>query len=97
MPTLRQSPFHLLSSDLLEADLFKTLERQVASADMHKPDQVPAAEVHETDDAYVIALELPGVDKTSIDVKANRPQPVINAERRQQAPMDLPRSPNRPP
>ena len=86
MPTLRQSPFHLLSSDLLEADLFKTLERQVASADMHKPDQVPAAEVHETDDAYVIALELPGVDKTSIDVKATDRSLVINAERRQPSP-----------
>jgi HSP20 family protein len=56
MPTLRQSPFHLLSSDLLEADLFKTLERQVASADMHKPDQVPAAEVHEIPEAYTISL-----------------------------------------
>jgi HSP20 family protein len=86
MPTLRQSPFHLLRSDLLEADLFKTLERQVASADMHKPDRVPAAEVHETNDAYVIALELPGVDKSSIDVKATDRSLVINAERRQESP-----------
>ena len=86
MPTLRQSPFHLLSSDLLEADLFKTLERQVASADMHKPDRVPAAEVHETNNAYVIALELPGIDKSSIDVKATDRSLVINAERRQESP-----------
>jgi HSP20 family protein len=55
MPTLRQSPFHLLRSDLLEADLFKTLERQVASADMHKPDRVPAAEGHEIPEAYTIS------------------------------------------
>ena len=86
MPTLRQSPFHLLRSDLLEADLFKTLERQVASADMHKPDRVPAAEVHETNNAYVIALELPGIDKSSIDVKATDRSLVINAERRQESP-----------
>ncbi len=86
MLTLRQSPFHLLRSDLLEADLFKTLERQVESADMQKADRVPAAEVHETDDAYVIALELPGVDKSSIDVKATDRSLVINAERRQESP-----------
>jgi len=47
---------------------------------------VPAAEVHETDDAYLIALELPGVDKTSIDVKATDRSLVINAERRQPSP-----------
>jgi HSP20 family protein len=38
--------------------------------------------VHETPEAYTIALELPGVDKGSIDVKATDRTLVISAERR---------------
>jgi HSP20 family protein len=78
MLTLRQSPFDLIRGDLLEADLFKKLEQQLQSAE-----RVPAAEVHDTPEAYEIALELPGVDKDSIDVKATDRSLVINAERRQ--------------
>ena len=51
MLTLHQHPFELLEQ------LLRAAERPAA-------ERVPAAEVHETDDAYVIALELPGVDKT---------------------------------
>ncbi|MCP9883198.1 Hsp20/alpha crystallin family protein [Cyanobium sp. Alchichica 3B3-8F6] len=83
MLTIRQSPFDLLRSDLLEADLFKTLERQLNNADMQKAARVPAAEVHDGPEAYTIALELPGVDKASIDVKATDRTLVISAERRQ--------------
>jgi HSP20 family protein len=46
-------------------DLFERLEQQLQSAE-----RVPAAEVHETDNAYEVVLELPGVDKDAIDVKA---------------------------
>jgi HSP20 family protein len=67
MLTLRHSPF----------DLFERLEQQVLQAE-----RVPAAEVRETDDAYEIVLELPGVDKESIDVKATDRSLVISAERR---------------
>ena len=83
MLTVRQSPFDLLRSDLLEADLFKTLERQLNNADTQKAARVPAAEVHDGPDAYTIALELPGVDKASIDVKATDRTLMISAERRQ--------------
>ena len=83
MLTVRQSPFTLLRSDLLEADLFKTLERQLNNADMQEAALVAAAEVHDGPEAYTIALELPGVDKTSIDVKATDRTLVISAERRQ--------------
>ena len=38
--------------------------------------------MHETPEAYTIALELPGVDKGSIDVKATDRTLVISAERR---------------
>jgi HSP20 family protein len=67
MLSLRHSPF----------DLFDRLEQQLQTAE-----RVPAAEVHETEDAYEIALELPGVDKASIDVKATDRTLLISAERK---------------
>jgi HSP20 family protein len=71
MLTLRQSPF----------DLFERLEQQVVQAE-----RVPAAEVREGEQAYTIVLELPGVDKASIDVKATDRSLVISAERKAEAP-----------
>jgi HSP20 family protein len=64
-------------------DLFERLEQQ-----MHSAERVPAAEVHETDNAYEVVLELPGVDKDAIDVKATDRTLLISAERRnpQQSP-----------
>ncbi len=67
MLTLRHSPY----------DLLERLEQQV-----HQAERVPAAEVHETDQAYVVVLELPGVDKDSIEVKATDRSLLISAERR---------------
>lgn len=66
MLTLRQSPF----------DLFNQLEQQLASAE-----RVPAAEIVEKDDAYITRLELPGVDKGSIEIKATDRTLVVSAER----------------
>ena len=45
---------------------------------------MPAAEVHETPEAYEVVLELPGVDKDAIDVKATDRSLVVSAERRSQ-------------
>jgi len=67
MRTLHPSPF----------DLFDRLEQQLQTAE-----RIPAAEIHETEDAYEIALELPGVDKSSIDVKATDRSLIITAERK---------------
>ncbi|MEA5389847.1 Hsp20/alpha crystallin family protein [Cyanobium gracile UHCC 0139] len=67
MRTLHPSPF----------DLFDRLEQQLQTAE-----RVPAAEIHETEDSYTIALELPGVDRASIDVKATDRSLIISAERR---------------
>ena len=58
-------------------DLFERLEQQ-----LHSAERVPAAEVHETDNAYEVVLELPGVDKDAIDVKATDRTLLISAERR---------------
>ncbi len=83
MLTLRPSAFDLLRSDLLESDLFQKLEQQLNSAKSNTAKRVPAAEVHDGPEAYTIALELPGVDKASIDIKATDRTLVISAERRQ--------------
>ena len=72
MLTLRSSsPFEIF--DRLEAQL----SQQLQSAE-----RVPAAEVHETAEAYALVLELPGVDKDAIDIKATDRTLVISAERR---------------
>ena len=54
-------------------DLFEKLEQQLAQAE-----RVPAAEVIETNNSYQIALELPGIDRESIDVKATERSLVIS-------------------
>jgi HSP20 family protein len=71
LPTLRSSaPFDLL--DRLE----QQLSQQLSTAE-----RTPAAEVHETPEAYVVVLELPGVDKAAIEVKATDRSLLISAER----------------
>jgi HSP20 family protein len=72
MRTLRSSsPF----------DLFDRLE-QPLSQQLHSAERVPATEVHESAEAYDLVLELPGVDKAAIEVKATDRTLVISAERR---------------
>jgi HSP20 family protein len=72
MLALHRSPF----------DLFDRLEQQLQTAE-----RVPPAEVHETEGAYTIALELPGVDRDSIDVKATDRSLIVTAERRAPQPI----------
>ena len=62
-------------------EIFDRLEQQL-SQQLHTAERVPAAEVHETPDAYEVVLELPGVDKAAINVKAAERTLVISAERR---------------
>ena len=66
MLTLRQSPF----------DLFERLEQQLATAE-----RVPHAEILETEENYTVRLELPGVERSSIEVKATDRNLAISAER----------------
>ncbi|MBM5820041.1 MAG: Hsp20/alpha crystallin family protein, partial [Cyanobacteria bacterium K_DeepCast_150m_m2_101] len=74
MLTLRQSAFDRTAFDRLESDLFKRLEQQ-----LHTAERVPAAEVRETEAGYSICLELPGVERDTIDVKATDRNLVISA------------------
>jgi HSP20 family protein len=67
-------------------DLFDRLEQQL-SQQLQTAERVPAAEVHETPEAFEVVLELPGVDKAAIEVKATERTLVISAERRSQRPL----------
>ncbi|MEX0587960.1 MAG: Hsp20/alpha crystallin family protein [Cyanobium sp.] len=83
MQTLRQSPFEMFG-----VDLFNQLEQQLHSAQnqcskVEATEQAPSGAVHETPDAFLITLDLPGVDKTSIDIKATDRTVLVNAERHQ--------------
>jgi HSP20 family protein len=69
--------------------LFDRLEQQL-SQQLQSAERVPAAEVHETPEAYEVVLELPGVDRAALDVKATDRSLVISAERRSQR--ELPQS-----
>lgn len=62
-------------------DLIDRIEQQL-SQQLQSAERVPAAEVHETVDAYLVIVELPGVAKDAIDVKATDRTLVISAERR---------------
>ena len=64
-------------------DLFDRLEQQL-SQQLQTAERVPAAEVHETPEAFEVVLELPGVDKAAIEVKATERTLLISAERRSQ-------------
>jgi HSP20 family protein len=64
-------------------DLFDRLEQQV-SQQLQNAERVPAAEVHETAEAYEVILELPGVDRDAIEVKATDRTLLISAKRRSQ-------------
>mgnify|MGYP003350072660 CR=1 FL=1 len=72
MPTLRSSSAF---------DLFDRLEQQL-SQHLQSAECVPAAEVHETAETLVVVLELPGVDRSCIDVKATGRTLVVSTGRR---------------
>ena len=65
--------------------LFDHLEQQL-SQQLQTAERVPAAEVHETPQAFEVVLELPGVDKGAIAVKATERTLLVSAQRRSQRP-----------
>lgn len=66
----------MLSRHTTPLDLFDRLEQQLSQAE-----RVPAAEVLETDAGFSISIEMPGIDRQSIDVKATDRSLSVNAER----------------
>ncbi|MBM5800403.1 MAG: Hsp20/alpha crystallin family protein [Cyanobacteria bacterium K_DeepCast_35m_m2_023] len=70
-------------------ELIDRIEQQL-SQQLQNAERVPAAEVHESADAYQVVVELPGVDKDAIDVKATDRTLVISAERQRPEQSDQP-------
>ncbi len=66
MLALSQSPF----------SLFEHLDRQ-----LHHAEGTPVAEIRENDDRYQLAVELPGISKDAIDIKATEHGMTVSAER----------------
>lgn len=66
MLALSQSPF----------SLFEHLDRQ-----LHQAEGTPVAEIRENDDRYQLAVELPGISKDAIEVKATEHGMTISADR----------------
>ena len=66
----------MLSLHSAPFDLFERLDQQIASAE-----RVPNAEILDGESAYIVRLELPGVERDSIDIKATNRDLVICAHR----------------
>ena len=66
MLALSQSPF----------SLFEHLDRQ-----LHQAGSTPVAEIRENDNRYQLALELPGISKDAIEIKATEHGMTVGAER----------------
>jgi HSP20 family protein len=69
-------------------DLFDRLEQEL-NQQLQSAERVPAAEVRDSAEGYEVVLELPGVDKEAIEVKATDRTLMISAERKQH-PLQVP-------
>ena len=60
-------------------------QRRAAESDvsdeLERADWYPAADVFENDDAYVVALDLPGIDRATLDISIDDNRLTIKGER----------------
>ncbi|HLL74236.1 MAG TPA: Hsp20/alpha crystallin family protein [Pyrinomonadaceae bacterium] len=49
--------------------------------DIERADWTPASDVYETDDSFVIAIDLPGIDRNSLDVGIDDNRLTVRGER----------------
>jgi HSP20 family protein len=60
--------------------------------DMERADWLPAADVYESEGEFVVALDLPGIERDSLDVSTDDNRLLIRGERR---PIGEPKNPRR--
>ncbi|MCU1354469.1 MAG: heat shock protein Hsp20 [Acidimicrobiales bacterium] len=65
------------------ADIERMLSRLPDWSDVSEEAYVPLADVEETDSAYIIDLELPGVDKSDIDIAVMNRRLTVTGERKE--------------
>ena len=73
--TARWDPFHDLDQ------LYERMNHMLDAGAAPAPDRwVPLADVEETDDAYVIDVELPGVKHADVDIEVNGNELTVTGE-----------------
>jgi len=77
-PVRRFEPFR--EFDQLQAQMGELLESALAGAPGEGAPWIPAVDIEETDDAWVVEAELPGVDKKDVDIQMNDSELVVRGE-----------------
>ena len=77
-PVRRFEPFR--EFDQLQAQMGELLESALAGAPGEGAPWIPAVDIEETDDAWIVEAELPGVDKKDVDIQMNESELVVRGE-----------------
>ena len=77
-PVRRFEPFR--EFDQLQAQMGELLESALAGAPGEGAPWVPSVDIEETDDAWIVEAELPGVDKKDVDIQMNDSELVVRGE-----------------
>jgi HSP20 family protein len=77
-PVRRFEPFR--EFDQLQAQMGEILESALAGAPGEGAPWIPAVDIEETDDAWIVEAELPGVDKKDVDIQMNDSELVVRGE-----------------
>ncbi len=77
-PVRRFEPFR--EFDHLQAQMGELLESALAGAPGEGAPWIPAVDIEETDDAWIVEAELPGVDKKDVDIQMNDSELVVRGE-----------------
>jgi HSP20 family protein len=77
-PARRFEPFR--EFDQLQAQMGELLESALAGAPGEGAPWIPAVDIEETDDAWIVEAELPGVDKKDVDVQVRDSELTITGE-----------------
>ena len=77
-PVRRFEPFR--EFDQLQAQMGELLESALAGAPGEGAPWIPAVDIEETDDAWIVEAELPGVDKKDVDIQMNDSELVVRGE-----------------
>jgi len=77
-PQRRFEPFR--EFDQLQAQMGELLESALSVPGADALPWTPAVDIEETDDAWVIEAELPGVDKKDVDIQMHESEVVVRGE-----------------
>jgi HSP20 family protein len=77
-PVRRFEPFR--EFDQLQAQMGELLESALAGAPGEGAPWIPAVDIEETDEEWIVEAELPGVDKKDVDIQMNDSELVVRGE-----------------